>query len=129
MSLNRQSVWAFAALSALSLGVLFWGLGAGRIHIYDEGLYGMYGRTLLRYGVYLHAVDIHGDFPAGIVKFSKPPLSVWVAAASMKVFGPSLFALRLPFALASFAVALLAFAFGRLLEAGSRGVWLGFAWG
>jgi 4-amino-4-deoxy-L-arabinose transferase-like glycosyltransferase len=129
MSLSKQANWAFGALFALSALVLFWGLDSGRINIYDEGLYGMYGRTLLRYGVYLHAVDIHGDFPAGIVKFSKPPLSVWVVAASMKVLGPSLFALRLPFALASFAVTLLAFAFGRLLEPGARGVWLGFAWG
>jgi 4-amino-4-deoxy-L-arabinose transferase-like glycosyltransferase len=129
MSLQKQAIWAFGALFALSLLVLFWGLDAGRINIYDEGLYGMYGRTLLRYGVYLHAVDIHGDFPAGIVKFSKPPLSVWAVAASMKLLGPSLFALRLPFALASLAVTLLAFAFGRLLEPGPRGVWLGFAWG
>jgi 4-amino-4-deoxy-L-arabinose transferase-like glycosyltransferase len=129
MSLQKQAYLAFGALVALSLLVLFWGLDAGRINIYDEGLYGMYGRTLLRYGVYLHAVDIHGAFPAGIVKFSKPPLSVWAVAASFKLLGPSLFALRLPFALASLAVTLLAFAFGRLLEAGPRGVWLGFAWG
>lgn len=129
MSLQKQATWAFGALVVLSSLVLFWGLNAGRINIYDEGLYGMYGRTLLRYGVYLHAVDIHGDFPAGIVKFSKPPLSVWAVAASMKLLGPSLFALRLPFALASLAVTLLAFAFGRLLERGPRGVWLGFAWG
>src|ERR1700755_3585430 len=114
MSLSKQANWAFAALFALSALVLFWGLDSGRINIYDEGLYGMYGRTLLRYGVYLHAVDTHGEFPAGIVKFSKPPLSVWAVAASFKLLGPSLFALRLPFALASLAVTLIAFAFGRL---------------
>jgi 4-amino-4-deoxy-L-arabinose transferase-like glycosyltransferase len=129
MSLQRQAVWAFSALLALGMLVLFWALGSGRINIYDEGLYGMYGRTLLRYGVLLHAVDVHGDFPTGLVKFSKPPLSVWAVAASFKLLGPSLFALRLPFALASLAVTLLAFAFGRLLEPGARGVWLGFAWG
>ena len=129
MSLQRQAVSAFFALLALGVLVLFWALGSGRINIYDEGLYGMYGRTLLRYGVLLHAVDTHGEFPTGLVKFSKPPLSVWAVAASFKLFGPSLFALRLPFALASLAVTLLAFAFGRLLEPGARGVWLGFAWG
>jgi hypothetical protein len=129
MSLQKQAYWAFGALLALSVLVLFWGLDSGRINIYDEGLYGMYGRTLLKYGVLLHAVDIHGDFPAGVVKFSKPPLSVWAVAASFKLLGPSLFALRFPFALASLFVTLIAFAFGRLLERGALGVWVGFAWG
>jgi 4-amino-4-deoxy-L-arabinose transferase-like glycosyltransferase len=129
MPVRKQALYAFAALIALAALVLFWGLGSGRLHIYDEGLYGMYGRTMLRYGVFLHVVDVDGQFPTGAVKFSKPPLSVWVVAASMQLFGPSLFALRLPFALASFAVTLVAFAFGRLIERGALGVWLGFAWG
>lgn len=129
MAPHKQARIAFTALFALGLLVLFWGLDTGRIQVWDEGLYGMYGRTMLRYGTLLHVVDAEGQFPTGAVKFSKPPLSVWVVAASMKFFGPSLFALRLPFAIAAFAVALLAYACGRRIESGARGVWLGFVFG
>ena len=130
MNPDRKQLWlALAAPIALGLVLVFDSLGMGPLEIYDEGLYGMYARNALHYDVWLHAVDGHGVFPTGTIKFSKPPLSIWVVAASMRVLGPSLFALRLPFALATLAFALIAFAWGVALERGPRGAWLGFTWG
>lgn len=130
MNSDRKQLWlALAALTALGLVLVFDSLGMGPLEIYDEGLYGMYARNALHFDVWLHAVDGHGAFPTGTIKFSKPPLSIWVVAASMRMLGPSLFALRLPFALATLAVALIAFAWGVALERGPRGAWLGFTWG
>jgi 4-amino-4-deoxy-L-arabinose transferase-like glycosyltransferase len=127
---DRKQLWlALTALIALGVVLVFKSLGMGPLEIYDEGLYGMYARHALHYDVWLHAVDGHGAFPTGTIKFSKPPLSIWAVAASMRMLGPTLFALRLPFALATFAVALIAFAWGVTLERGARGAWLGFTWG
>ena len=104
----------------------FVSLGAGNMEVYDEGLYGMYARNALHRNFYLYAIDPSGGFATGALKFSKPPLSIWVVAKSMQLFGPSLFALRAPFALASAGIALLLFAWGRRLAEGARGSWLGF---
>lgn len=125
-----RSTWPWAlALIVLGGALVFYRLGEGPIDVYDEGLYGRHAQSALEHHVYLYAVDTRGSFPTGDVKFSKPPLSIWVTAASFALFGPSLFALRLPFALATLASALLAFAWGLRLERGRVGAWLGFVWG
>lgn len=49
------------------------------------------------------------------VNFSKPPLTYWVIAGSMKVFGRNTWAARTPYALAFLGTLLLLFAMGRLL--------------
>lgn len=125
---RRVLPWALAFLVVGGL-LVFTRLGGGPIEVYDEGLYGRHAQSALAHDVYLHAVDTRGSFPTGDVKFSKPPLSIWVTAASFALFGPTLFALRLPFALATFASAWLAFAWGLRLQRGRAGPWLGFAWG
>ncbi|MFI5309158.1 MAG: ArnT family glycosyltransferase, partial [Polyangiales bacterium] len=117
------------ALALIGAVIVFVGLGKGMLEIYDEGLYGMYGRTTLHFDTWLHVVTPYGQYPTGQVKFSKPPLSVWLVAESFLALGPSLFALRLPFAIATWLTALIALAYGRLLDSGPRGTWLGFAWG
>lgn len=123
-------VWPWAvALLVLGAVLVFYRLGDGPIDVYDEGLYGMHAQSALEHQQYLHAVNLRGGFPTGNVKFSKPPLSIWVTAASFEVFGSNLFGLRFPFALATFASALIAFAWGLLLERGRAGALLGFAWG
>jgi|GEM_PF-1907785 len=128
VSERRVRPWALAFLVVSSL-LVFVRLGGGPIEVYDEGLYGRHAQSALAHHVYLHAVDPKGSFPTGDIKFSKPPLSIWVTAASFAVFGPTLFALRFPFALATFASAWLAFAWGLRLQRGPAGPWLGFAWG
>ena len=125
---RRVRPWALAFLVVSSL-LVFVRLGGGPIEVYDEGLYGRHAQSALAHNVYLHAVDPKGSFPTGDIKFSKPPLSIWVTAASFAVFGPTLFALRLPFALATFVSGWLAFAWGLRLQRGRAGPWLGFAWG
>jgi 4-amino-4-deoxy-L-arabinose transferase-like glycosyltransferase len=126
----RAAVWPWlSALVLLGGFLVFYRLGGGPIEVYDEGLYGRHAQSALAHHVYLHAVDTHGSFPTGDIKFSKPPLSIWVTAASFALFGPTLFALRLPFALATFLSALIAFAWGLRLQRGRAGPWLGFSWG
>ena len=125
---RRTRPWAFAFLVVSSL-LVFVRLGGGPIEVYDEGLYGRHAQSALAHNVYLHAVDPRGSFPTGDIKFSKPPLSIWVTAASFALFGPTLFALRLPFALATFASGWLAFLWGLRLQRGPAGPWLAFTWG
>ena len=64
---------------------------------------------------------IEGDL---LAYWDKPPLYFWLAAAAMKVLGPTALAARLPAALAYVATVLLVFAAGRFLrrhEGGVRG--------
>lgn len=125
MSASRHRTLLFLTLLALGSVLLFTRLGEGPYRLWDEGLYGAFGRNALLHHNFLHAVDEHGNFPTRW-NFSKPPLSLWLVAASFATFGPSLFALRLPFATAAFAVTLLLFAWGCRLQEGKRGSWLGF---
>lgn len=54
----------------------------------------------------------------------KPPLAAWLGGASLRVFGVKLWALRLPFLLATVAVCLLVFLWLRR-EAGETAAWAG----
>jgi len=128
--MQRRLPFIVALLGVLAIGsfLLFFRLGAAPWELYDEGLYGMYARNALHYDRWLHAVDIQGSFPSRVAKFSKPPLALWLVAGSIHHLGPSLFALRLPFALASLAIALLSFVWGTQIQQGTRGIRLGFIW-
>ena len=91
-----------AALAALLVvaAVLFSGLGsaAGGTHP-DEGLYLEAGREMHARGDWLTpTVDGRPDF-------TKPPLLYWAMAACLSFLGTSLFAARLPVALAGLALA------------------------
>jgi 4-amino-4-deoxy-L-arabinose transferase-like glycosyltransferase len=80
--------------------VLFSGLGspAGGTHP-DEGLYLEAGREMHDRGDWLTpTVD-------GVPDFTKPPLLYWAMACSFSLFGASLWAARLPVALAALALA------------------------
>jgi 4-amino-4-deoxy-L-arabinose transferase-like glycosyltransferase len=67
-------------------------------------------------------VEADGTFSG---KFSKPPLSLWLAAASMNALGPSMFSLRLPFALGMLFAIFVVTAWGTR----AHGARLGLAWG
>jgi len=128
LSRRTQVLMVFGLVFALGCTLLFVRLGTGPIEVYDEGLYGMYGRNAMHSGQWLHAVDEKGAFPTGGAKFSKPPLVLGLVAASFKLFGPSLFALRLPFALSSLLIALICLAWGMRIGGPTRGISLGVGW-
>lgn len=105
----------------LACGVLLIDLGAGEWRTWDEGLYGRLARNALEHDRYLHAVDDDGAFYR---RFSKPPMSLWLAALSLDLFGISVASLRLPFALGMLATIGFAFGWGRRIG----GLGMGTVW-
>lgn len=106
----------------LAAGVLLWDLGAGEWRTWDEGLYGRLARNALEHGQYLYAVDESG---ALYERFSKPPMSLWLSAASLSALGTSVAALRTPFALGMLTTVGFAFGWGRKIG----GLPMAVAWG
>ena len=112
MSRDRAT-WAwFFVVMVLAAGLVLPDLDAGQWRTWDEGLYARLARNALEHDRYLYAVDESGAFMG---RFSKPPMSLWLTAASFSVFGLDLFALRLPFALGMLALVGFAFAWGNRL--------------
>src|SRR5690606_2040562 len=120
MRASERSAIAVVLVAAAAL--LLVGLGDAPLRPYDEGLYARLARNALAHGEWLHAVDADGSFSED---FSKPPLSLWLTALSFRVFGVSMAALRLPFALGMLAVVVIAVAFGTR----ARGPAHGALWG
>lgn len=118
---NRAAWIWLLAVTVLSCALIFPGLGDGTMRPYDEGLYGKLARNAIEYDVLLHAVDVEGELYGG---FTKPPLTIALVVASFKAFGISLFALRLPFAIAMLGLVLVAFAWGRRIA----GIPMAVAW-
>lgn len=73
------------------------GLGEEAFRNWDEGLYCAATREMLREGYFLYAIN-EGLFDA---YYGKPPLLNWLHLLSVKAFGFTPFALRLPSALAA----------------------------
>lgn len=119
---DRRS-WAWLALVlGLAAPALLVGLEGGTLRVYDEGLYGQLARNALEHGQYLHAVGADGELYPG---FTKPPLTIACVAASFRLLGVSMLALRLPFALAMLGLVAVAFSWGRRIA----GLPLAVAWG
>lgn len=128
-SLRRWRTWIPLLFLVLAgAAILFSNYGAGSLMRWDEGLYGQFARNALTHDSYLLPLDTAGHYAKE--PFSKPPLSFLAVALSFKIFGASLEALRLPFTLATFGIALVCWAWGNDLRRQlglSR--WLGFYWG
>jgi 4-amino-4-deoxy-L-arabinose transferase-like glycosyltransferase len=99
--------WAAIALGVLLVVSFFVNLGGVPLFDEDEGAYAEVTREML----------VAGDFITprlgGEPFFHKPPMTYWVQAASVSLFGQTEFALRLPSALAGTAWMLALFAFAR----------------
>ncbi|MEN6372536.1 MAG: glycosyltransferase family 39 protein [Armatimonadota bacterium] len=102
-------------IAVLWLGC-FYGLGAAGVFDLDEGLYTTVSRQMADSGDWL--IPKIGTQ----VFFDKPPLLYWLQAGSIKLFGPTSFAVRLPSAAAAAltALALLWWARRRGLEGTGR---------
>src|SRR5215207_3527477 len=99
---KSSSVWtARGIVCAAGFALLLPGLGGGRVLTYHEVCFAQPAREMLANGRWI-VPEI-----AGVVFPDKPPLAHWVAAVSMAVFGENEFAVRLPFALAGLALALI----------------------
>ena len=103
----RLAPWVLLATFALIMGFAF--IGTRGLWEPDEGRYAEAAREMI----------VSGDFMTptlgGQPHFAKPPLSYWLIAGSMTVFGPSETAVRFPTALSFAATVLLVAMFGAAL--------------
>ena len=98
MDVTRR--WALAILVFLLVGVA--GLGVRPLVVPDEPRYGIIPAEMAETGNWL-ALRM-----AGFTYYEKPPMGYWLTAASISAFGQNAFAIRLPSAVATLAVALVA---------------------
>ena len=94
----------------------------GLLRFFSLGLYPLADTTEARYGEIARLMAVSGDWitpqiSAGVPFWGKPPLSAWLAAAAMKLFGINEFAARLP----SFLLSLLVIALVWSLAARQHG--------
>lgn len=105
------------ALLLMCLFLFFWRLGDTRLFDLDEGLYVTCARQMVASGDYIvPRLNVRPHlYPANttVPFFEKPAMVYWLSAASMRLFGISEFAARLPVALASSCATLLVAWFGR----------------
>ncbi len=81
----------------------------------DEAIYGNAARHMVEHGYWLIPHNTYPNPPDPTPFFEKPPLGMWFQAVSMDLLGVTVFALRLPAALMTLALALLAYRIGTYL--------------
>lgn len=122
MNLKKQRLMSNSRISAVALAAILWlgcfyGLGAAGVFDLDEGLYTTVSRQMLDSSDWL--IPKIGSQ----VFFDKPPLLYWMQAISIRVFGATSFAVRLPSALAAMFTALALYWWAR--KRGARNIgWL-----
>jgi len=108
-------------LLAVSVPFLFWGIGSVSFLDPDEGMYGDIAR-----GMAIGGDWIRPHFNA-LPYLEKPPLYFWLGGLTMKLFGPSEWAIRLWSALPALGSVLLVWQLGRLIYGPKAGLIAGLA--
>jgi len=116
-----QRVLPFLLLFVLSAAIFLGGLGRFPLLGRDESLYAEAAREMAASGDWVTPRVNGGPF------FEKPPLYYWMAGASVKAFGVSPFAVRLPAALAAILTVLLTAAIGARVWGRRAGLLAGLA--
>lgn len=101
---------------AASLPFIFWGTGSIGLLDRDEGVYGSIAREMAERGDW---ITPHFN---GLRYLEKPPLYFWLTAATIKLFGPSEWAVRLWSALPTLGTAVLVWRLGQLLYGAHAGI-------
>ncbi|MGO8763600.1 MAG: ArnT family glycosyltransferase [Limisphaerales bacterium] len=104
-------------LPLLTLFTFFFLLGSRALNEPDEGRYSEIAREMLETGNWL--VPHLWYLP----HLDKPPMTYWLVAASMEVFGHNEWAVRLPLALAGLSGVWAAFLLGKAMGGRRVGVW------
>jgi 4-amino-4-deoxy-L-arabinose transferase-like glycosyltransferase len=113
LSQNRQP-WALLLLTICTFFVL---LGSRSLNEPDEGRYAEIAREMIQTGDWL--VPHFWYVP----HFDKPPMTYWLVALSLKIFGQNEWAVRLPLALAGLSGALAAWFLGKSIGGRRVAVW------
>lgn len=108
-----RTTWALLLTASIGPAVL--GLG-NEVQETDPAQYADVARRMLVSGDWLHLHDQNGAF------FNKPPLTMWLQAAGMAVFGIDAFAVRLPGLLFVVITMVSTFLIGRVLADEKRGL-------
>lgn len=110
--------WRRELLIILVAGLpfLFWGIGSVSLLDPDEGLYGSIALEMAEKGDW---ITPHFN---GLRYLEKPPLYFWLTALTIKLFGPSEWAVRLWSALPTLGAAVLVWRLGQLLYGGRAGL-------
>ena len=116
-----RSYWPYLLLAGLCGALFFWRLGAIPLLGLDEGLYAETSREMLASGDYVVPTCNGGPF------YDKPPLAYWLQAGSMRTFGVSSFAARLPSAIQELLLVALTVFLGTRLFGRRAGLLAGFA--
>ena len=107
MSLNTYRLLC-AAVVVLALYNLLFNLSSSQVQIWDEARHGVSAYEMLHNGEYLVTTyDEQPDF-----WYLKPPLGLWIIAASYRLLGPNLFALRIASAMSALLTILLVMRIG-----------------
>ncbi|MCE5322095.1 glycosyltransferase family 39 protein [bacterium] len=102
--MHRFRIHFIILLVIMGFYVLYFaGLGANPLLDPDEPIYGQFVKEMVRSGDWLT------PHYAGKLWFDKPPMYYWLASVSVKTFGLSEFALRLPSALCAVGIVLIVF--------------------
>ncbi len=95
------SPWLLILPACLAIPLLFWGLGSSPVVDGDESVYVLVARDILRTGDWL-SPTLDGE-----AFLAKPPVFLWMIAASLDLVSSTDFGSRLPFALCGVGVILL----------------------
>ena len=113
---QKISLYDFFFLSCLTTAFFFLNLGKGSLASWDEGVYALVAREILKSGDWLR-FTIDGSPWA-----DKPPLCIWAMTLSYKLFGLNEFSTRLFSCLMGIGSVLVTYLFGAKLF----GRWAGF---
>ena len=121
---TRERLW-FALLLIGTAFLALWQLGSLPLIDVDEPVYGQVGKEMARAGGAGWLTPHNG----GQLWFDKPPLFYWLTALSMRCFGVSEFAARLPSALLAMGLVATTYALARRAfpDAPRAALWAGFA--
>ena len=116
ISLNNKSLKI--QLFLILAGILLFLPGLGRVHLFDwdEINFAESAREMLVSGDYLNVQINFETF------WEKPPLFIWMQAASMKIFGVNEFAARFPNVICGIVVLLVLFNIGKELKNSRFGI-------
>lgn len=109
------------AIFALALALRLYATTGEAIHDWDEAYHALVAKHLAEHPLtptlYDDAALPHDDasWTRGHLFLNKPPMALWTMAGSLRLLGPTVFALRLPSALLDLIAVLLTYLIGRRL--------------
>lgn len=110
------------AVGLVATVVCFYRLGHRPLWWWDESFYATAARNAIEHGHWLIPYTAGFDHLYAYPFLEKPPLAIWLQAVSIGAFGPTAFAVRVPSAVATIGVTVLAYVIARRIDGPAAGV-------